>query len=139
MTFKFGESGNPSGRPKNTGYRQQLFNTLVEPHKEALFETAINLALGGNETMLRLFLERMLPAKPADDTLALTLPDDNIIKTNILLSYGENLLKAVAQCEITPQQAKIVMGALEVQRKHIETCELKDRLHAIEQVLKSRE
>lgn len=55
MTFQTGISGNLSGRPRGTGTRQQLFNALVEPHKEALFKVAIDMALKGNEAMLRLF------------------------------------------------------------------------------------
>lgn len=76
MTFKTGESGNPNGRPHGSGYRQKLFNTLVAPHKEKLFETGINLALAGNEVMLRLFLERMLPAKPIQESIAIEFPGD---------------------------------------------------------------
>ena len=71
MTFKTGSSGNLKGRPQGSGHRQQLFNALVEPHKEALLDTGINLALSGNENMLRLFLERMLPSKPSDNTIEL--------------------------------------------------------------------
>lgn len=138
MAYKTGETGNPNGRPKGTGMRQQLFASLVEPHKGALFETAINLALSGNEAMLRLFLERLLPAKPTDDTISFNLSIGDIKKTDALLACGENILKAVANYDITPEQAKMLMGALEMQRKQIESCELSDRVDAIEQVLKNR-
>jgi hypothetical protein len=53
MTFQTGTSGNPGGRPRGTGTRQQVFSALVEPHREALFEVAIDMALKGNEAMLR--------------------------------------------------------------------------------------
>ena len=45
MAFQTGASGNPKGRPKGTGSRQQIFNILVEPYRDALINTAINLAL----------------------------------------------------------------------------------------------
>ena len=138
MTFKSGISGNPTGRPKFSGSRQQLFSSLVEPHKEALFETAINLALDGNEAMLRLFLERMLPTKPSDEPVALSFLDSDTTKTDALLDLGESILKATSQSELTPQQAKTLMSSLEIQRKQIETSELADRIKAIEHVLKQR-
>lgn len=137
MTFKSNQSGNPDGRPKGTGHRQQLFKALVEPHREALFDTGINLALGGNEGMLRLFLERMLPSKPTDDTIDIDTPAD-LKKACSLLAYGENTLKAVSQGQLTPQQAKTVMSAIEMQRKNIETSEIVDRMLAIERILKTR-
>ena len=61
MTFQAGVVANPNGRPKGAGHRQQVFN--AQPHKEAIFKKAIDLALDGNETMLKLFLERTLPTK----------------------------------------------------------------------------
>jgi hypothetical protein len=138
MTFKSGISGNPTGRPKGTGPRQQLFTCLVEPHKEALFETAINLALGGNETMLRLFLERMLPAKPTDDPVALQIPLANDHKASGLSMRGEAILQAVSVGEISPEQGKAIMGIIDAQRKNIETTELSLRLLEIERTLKQR-
>lgn len=131
MTFKSKQSGNPDGRPKGTGHRQQLFKALVEPHRKALFDTGINLALAGNEAMLRLFLERMLPPKPTDDTIDIDTPKD-LKKACSLLEYGENTLKAVSQGQLTPQQAKTVMAAIEMQRKNIEISEIVDRVTAIE-------
>jgi hypothetical protein len=64
MKFQSGESGNPNGRPKGTGHRQQLFDNLVLPRTEELINVAIKKALAGNDTMLRLFLERILPPRP---------------------------------------------------------------------------
>lgn len=81
MTFQTGISGNPQGRPRGTGSRQQIFNMLVEPHRDALINTAINLALDGNEAMLRLFLDRILPAKPTSEPINVELAQD-ISKAN---------------------------------------------------------
>lgn len=116
MQFQSGESGNPNGRPKGTGHRQQLFNDLVAPHREALFEKAIKMALAGNESMLRLFLERILPAKPHDEPVNLELPED-ITKRELLLTMGEKVLRAIANQDITPTQGKVILGLVEEQKR----------------------
>lgn len=65
MKFQPGESGNPYGRPKGSGHRALLFNSIVdEGKKKQLIIKAYNLALDGNEAMLKLMLERILPPKP---------------------------------------------------------------------------
>lgn len=138
MKFQSGLSGNPSGRPKGTGCRQKLFNDLVEPHKEALFDTAIKLALNGNEQMLRLFLERMLPAKPVDDIVAMDMPVTSLDKAQGLSVCGQAVLKAVTLGDITPDQAESLMSIIDAQRKNIETAELALRLTEIERTLKQR-
>ncbi|KTD73916.1 hypothetical protein [Legionella tucsonensis] len=138
MTFKSGISGNPNGRPKGTGSRQQLFSSFVEPHQAALFETAINLALDGNEAMLRLFLDRMLPAKPTDDAVTVQLPSTNDNSALTLSMRGEAILQAVSLGEITPEQGKAIMGVIDTQRKNIETSDLSIRLQEIERTLKQR-
>lgn len=137
MTFKSGCSGNVNGRPRGTGYRQQLFNTLVAPHKDELFAKGISLALAGNEAMLRLFLERMMPAKPVDEHVILDIPSDLKNASNIL-EYGETALRGIANGTLTPQQAKIIMATIEGQRKNIEISEIEARVAAMEQVLNQR-
>jgi len=102
-----------------------------------LFDKAITLARDGNEKMLGLFLERMLPSRPADDTISINIPVD-LKNAHSLLECGEATLKALAEGMLTPQQAKVVMGAIEVQRKNIETSEVVDRVAAIERILKQR-
>lgn len=130
--------GNAAGRPSGTGHRQQLFKNLVEPHKEALLDTAIKLALNGNESMLRLFLERILPAKPTDDTVALAIPQIGANNTSTLSVWGEIVLQAVSCGEMTPDQGHSVMAVIDAQRKNIETSELALRLTEIERALKQR-
>lgn len=138
MKYQAGESGNPNGRPKGTGSRQQLFSSLVEPHRDKLFDTAINLALSGNESMLRLFLERMLPAKPTDDNVTIEMPNSGLKRTDRLLAYGEAILAKVSASELTPEQARSLMAVIEAQRKNIEASELDLRVSEIERTLKQR-
>lgn len=139
MVFKAGVSGNVQGRPKGSGHRQQLFNTLVGPHQEALFDRAIKLALEGNESMLRLFLERILPAKSTDDTTPFSLPDGDSKIASTLLAYGESILQMVSQGEITTAQADSLMKLIEAQRKNIETSEMAERLKEIVRTLNQRQ
>ena len=138
MKFQSGTSGNPQGRKPGTGHRQQLFNSLVEPHKDALFDTAIKLALSGNESMLRLFLERMLPVKPIDDVITVEIPEMDANKASALTVWGEVILQAVSRGEITPEQGNSIMAVIDAQRKNIETSDLALRLIEIERTLKQR-
>lgn len=138
MTFKSGESGNPNGRPKGTGSRQQLFSTLVEPHKEKLFETAIKLALTGNEAMLRLFLERMLPAKPVQEPFAIEFTTDEKQVAYVEIC-GYEVIRAVSDGAISPSDAVPLFRALESQSKLMQHGTMERQLHAIEEKIKMKE
>ena len=102
MRFQSGESGNPNGRPKGTGHRQQIFDNLVLPRTEELINVAIKKALAGNDTMLRLFLERILPPRPHGEPINIELPMD-ITNKELLLTMGEKVLLAVANQGINPK------------------------------------
>jgi hypothetical protein len=131
MTFQTGISGNPSGRPRGTGTRQQVFNALVEPHKEALFTVAIDMALAGNEAMLRLFLERMLPAKPNDEPIQIDIPDGNSY-TQAISCLGKEALQAVTSGIITPDEASRVSILIGANARLIALAELEQRMRALE-------
>jgi len=65
--FKKGESGNPAGRPKGTKDRRTELRGLLEPHAEELVAKAVELALAGDVTALRICMDRLIPiAKPTE-------------------------------------------------------------------------
>ena len=132
MTFQTGTSGNPSGRPRGTGTRQQAFSALVEPHKEALFKVAIDMALKGNEAMLRLFLERMLPAKPNDEPIQINVPDYGTNYTQTIACIGKKALQAVVSGAITPDDAGRVASLIGANARLIALTELDQRMNAFE-------
>jgi len=71
--YKPGQSGNPNGRPKGSSDRRNIFKAFVIPYKKELIEKALKMALEGNELMLRLFLERLLPPKPREELIPLEI------------------------------------------------------------------
>jgi len=107
MTFKPGESGNPNGRPKGTTDRRTVFRDMVEPHSIQLVNHAVEMALSGNEAMLRLLLDRLLPAKPKDEPL------DNLdLSTGSLVERSNNVLSGLDNGTITPHQGNNLLRGL---------------------------
>lgn len=69
-----GTSGNPAGRPVGSRNRSTVFyEQLLNGQGEALFQKAIELALAGDATALRLCLERISPPRK-ERTIDLPLP-----------------------------------------------------------------
>ena len=60
--FQKGQSGNPEGKPKGTRHKAtQAASLLLEGELDALTRKAIDMALEGDTTALRLCLERIIP------------------------------------------------------------------------------
>lgn len=62
MSFKKGQSGNPSGRPKGTKDKRTELRELLRPHAPVLVEKAVEMALDGDTTALKICLDRIIPA-----------------------------------------------------------------------------
>ena len=62
--FVSGESGNPAGRPHGSRNKATLAaEALLDGEAEALTRKAVDLALAGDTTALRICLDRLLPCR----------------------------------------------------------------------------
>jgi hypothetical protein len=127
--FKPGQSGNPAGRKKGVPDRRTQARELFVAHKDALISRAIELALTGDATALRLCLDRIVPSlKPAATTVTLPgLPP-------ALAGKGELVLTQLAVGAITPDEAATIMGAIAAQVRIVEASELERRVAALEKI-----
>lgn len=121
--------GNP-GRPKGARHRVTLaVEAMLEGQQEALTQAAIDKALEGDVTALRLCIDRIAPARK-DAPVSFDLPD--IETADDAASAARAILKALAEGEITPLEAATVMGVLEQFRRTLETTEFEKRITALE-------
>ncbi|MBC7907616.1 MAG: hypothetical protein H7Y60_12855 [Rhodospirillaceae bacterium] len=129
--FPKGQSGNPAGKPKGAlHHATRAVMTLLDGEADALTRKAVELALAGDTTALRLCLERLAP--PAKDKpISVSLPP---------MAGAEDASKAMAAVvaamgagDITPSEAAAVAGVVETYRRTVETCDIERRLAALEE------
>lgn len=122
-------AGNP-GRPQGARHKAtRAVEALLEGEAEALTRTAINAALGGDVTALRLCLDRIAPARK-DAPVAVDLPP-----MASAADAAEAMAAVVAQAaagDITPGEAAAMAGLIEAYRKTLETTDLEARIAALE-------
>ena len=135
--FVSGSSGNPAGRPKGARNRATLAaQELFDGEAGKLARKAVELALAGDTTALRLCLDRVLPARKGSP-VHLDLP--TLQTTRDAVTASGTLLKAVADGDLSPAEAESVARLLEFHRRTIETEQLEDRLAEIEDRLRQEE
>jgi len=129
--FPKGQSGNPAGKPKGARHRATMaVQALLEGEADALTRKSIELAKEGDNTALRLCMERLAPAAKSRP-IQLSMP---AIETaaDILRAHAATI-QAMAEGEITPDEASVIAGVLEAKRKAIETVQLEERVAKLEQ------
>lgn len=125
-----GQSGNPAGKPKgclNRSTRAVL--ALMEGEAEGLSRVAVDLALSGDISALRLCLDRIAPPRK-DNPVVLPLPD--VTDPANLAQATAEVVRAAGAGEITPSEGAALAGLLEAHRKAAETTSLTARLDALE-------
>jgi hypothetical protein len=126
-----GVSGNPAGRPKGARHKYLVaIEALLDGEAEGLTRKAIELALAGDTTALRLCLERILPTRK-DRPVQLELPPIEGVQD--LTKATAAILEAVAAGELTPAEAGEVAKLVEGYRKAIETADLEERVRRLEE------
>lgn len=129
-TFKPGQSGNPAGRPVGARHATTLaVEALLEGEHEKLTRTAIDKALEGDTTALRLCLDRIAPARK-DSPVTFTLPKVESAQDAVAASSA--LLSAVASGEVTPDEAGRVMALLSAHKVLATVSDLELRIMELE-------
>lgn len=129
--FKKGRSGNPAGRPQGSRNKVTLaVENLLDGQAEALTQKAVDMALDGDTTALRLCLERLCPPRK-DRPVSFDLPA--IETSSDAITAMAALVTAVAEGNVTPTEAQTVAAVIEVQRRVIETEDHERRLRALEE------
>src|SRR6516164_5099705 len=128
--FQKGRSGNPAGR--QPGSRNQLTiaaEVLLEGEAEALTRRAVELALEGDTTALKLCLERILPQRRSRRVVFDLPPIDRI--EDLGKAIG-SVLQEAANGQLFLDEAAALIGMMEFKRKALETIDLEQRLQALE-------
>jgi hypothetical protein len=129
--FKPGQSGNPAGkRPGTRNRATRALEELLDGEAEALTRKAIELALAGDMTALRLCLDRILPAR-RDRLVVFEMP--SIHSAADAKTASAALLAAVAAGSLTPSEASEVGKLVDGYVKAIEVTEVLARLEKLEQ------
>jgi hypothetical protein len=129
---KFAAGTRPGpGRPK--GERARLaaaLDTLAAADAEAVLAAVLEAAKSGDIAAAKLVLERLWPA-PKGRALELPLPP--VEDATGLVAAMAALVAAMADAQITPDEAKVIAGVLSEQRAAIETSDLAERLKTLEE------
>jgi Family of unknown function (DUF5681) len=116
--FEKGRSGNPSGRPPGSRNKATLAAAaLLAGESESLTRKAVELALAGDPTALRLCIERLLPPC-RERSVRFTLP---LIETVSDISAAmQAVTAALASGDITPGEAATIATVVETFARAIE-------------------
>lgn len=113
MPFRKGQSGNPNGRPQGALNKRTELVKLLESRAIDLMNKAIELALDGDPTTLRICLERLLPKAqphPSEIDFPIEINKENKIELK------RSILMAVTKGQISVSDAEKFMNLIE---KHI--------------------
>ena len=103
---------------------------LLDGEADSLTKKAVELAMKGDTTALRLCLERLCPPRK-DRPVSFDLPPMKAPADAVAAMSA--LLAAVAQGEVTPGEAQTIAAVIEAQRRVIECEDHEKRLRALEE------
>lgn len=122
-------AGNP-GKPRGARHKAtQAALALLEGEADALTRRAVEVALSGDVSALRLCLERIAPPR-RDAPVQFTLPSMETARDAARAAGA--VLEAVAAGELTPTEGAHLMALVETYRRTLETTELEARVAALE-------
>ena len=134
--FEKGRSGNPAGRRTGSCNKTtEAAAALLAGESEALTRKAVELALVGDPTALRLCLERILPAC-RERAVNFALPP--IESAADIAAAMKAVTSALANGAITPGEAATIAAVVDTFVRAIETSDFDRRLQLMEDDFASR-
>ena len=109
MTFKPGQSGNPSGRPRGIVDNRLALRKRLESRSEQILDVAVERAVSGSDSLLAALLSRLLPTvKPEAPAIAVSSVSADVLDGKVSPTVAKEVL------EVLSLQAKLsVMEDLE--------------------------
>lgn len=130
--FAPGNRANPKGRiPGSRNKATLAAQALLDGEVENLTRKAVELALEGDTTALRLCLERILPARKEAALAPLDLP--KVEGAADLPQLTAAILDSVAAGRITPGEGQALAALTNAHAKTLEIAELEQRITALEE------
>jgi hypothetical protein len=126
------QPGNKYGRGRPRGSRNKVARVcqdILDTYAEPLMRKFVVMALQGNPTIARIFLDRLIPAR-GQPTLRFKLPPTKSIDD--VAAASQAVVNGVARGQLTPAEGQAFCGMLENQRRVIETQEQEPRIRALE-------
>jgi|SRR5690242_14559155 Family of unknown function (DUF5681) len=134
--FRKGRSGNPRGRPMGARNKAtEAAEQLLDGEAEALTRRAVELALEGEASALRLCLERIIPPRRGRP-VRLGLPA--VRGAADLAGTMAAITTASVQGTITPGEAAELARVVEIFVRAVETSDFERRLRELEEAHAAR-
>jgi len=130
--FQKGQSGNPRGRPMGSRNNATLAcEALLEGQAEALTQKAVEMALAGDVTALKLCIERICPVR-RDRPVRFNLPA--VTSARDAADISAAVMAAVSNGDITLSEASEIGKLIDSYVKAYQVAELDDRTARVEQL-----
>ena len=123
--WKPGQSGNPRGPVAGVA----LVRNLLDPHRPALVEKALQMALAGDVVALRICMDRVAPQLRAESP-NVRIP--GLVDAPTLAAKGEAIIAAVGTGDISPDAASMLLQAIASASQVQKTDELARKIEALE-------
>ncbi len=128
--FRKGETGNPAGRPPGARNKATMMaELLLDGEAEALTRKALELALAGDATALRMCLDRIIPPRRQR---RVELPVPEVASVADLGTAMAAITNAAAHGTITPSEAAELARVVEIFVRAVEASDFDRRLRALE-------
>ena len=131
--FTKGTSGNPAGRAQGSRNRVTVAaEQLLDGAAEVITQKAIDLALKGDTTALRICMDRLVPPRKDRPIIFAFSPINTAQDAHLLMS---DVTAAMASGAITPSEAEGVSRVIEVYVKTLEASEYEQRIKKLERLM----